>query len=125
MLTNFWAERSSSGWTPLAYPLSTFDHVFEDSDIIVREDEPSSLIAFALDSEDYKQKLAEYTSADESVTQAEVRRPDEIDLSCEDSLLRETGTHLKYQFQESQAQMTCKIFYAEQFDALRRKCGVA
>jgi 1-phosphatidylinositol-3-phosphate 5-kinase len=21
--------------------------------------------------------------------------------------------------------MTCKIFYAEQFDALRRKCGVA
>ncbi|KAI5290244.1 1-phosphatidylinositol-3-phosphate 5-kinase [Ascosphaera aggregata] len=125
MLTNFWAERSSSGWSPLDYPLSTLDHVFEDCDIIVREDEPSSLIAFALDSEDYKQKLAACTSAGEETGNVDEQRLDEADIACEDSLLRETGTHLKYQFQESQAQMTCKIFYAEQFDALRRKCGVS
>ncbi|CCF36601.1 phosphatidylinositol-3-phosphate/phosphatidylinositol 5-kinase [Colletotrichum higginsianum] len=43
----------------------------------------------------------------------------------EKSLLRATGTHLKYQFKEGSATMLCKIFYAEQFDALRRKCGVA
>src|SRR6202043_727315 len=31
MLTNFWAERSASGWTQLEYPLSATDHVFVDS----------------------------------------------------------------------------------------------
>src|SRR5690606_17811011 len=59
MLTNFWAERSSSGWQPLDYPVSLTDHIFMDSDIVVREDEPSSLIAFALGSEDYQAKLAD------------------------------------------------------------------
>src|SRR5690606_32437384 len=48
-----------------------------------------------------------------------------VDEELEKSLLRATGTHLKYQFMEGSARMTCKIFYAEQFDALRRKCGVA
>lgn len=43
----------------------------------------------------------------------------------EHALLRQTGTHLKYQFQEGQAKMLCKVFYAEQFEALRKKCGVA
>ncbi|KAI5304702.1 1-phosphatidylinositol-3-phosphate 5-kinase [Ascosphaera pollenicola] len=124
MLTNFWAERSSSGWSPLDYPLSTLDHVFEDTDIIVREDEPSSLIAFVLDSEDYKEKLAEYQSEGDPVS-PNPARGEESDIACEDSLLKTTGTHLKYLFEEGQAKMTCKIFYAEQFDALRRKCGIS
>ncbi|CAG8140254.1 unnamed protein product [Penicillium salamii] len=129
MLTNFWSERSASGWTPLEYPLSVMDHVFADCDIIVREDEPSSLVAFALDSSDYKEKLSsiqqrydemednesEYGNDPEALKEAQV----------EHALLRPTGTHLKYQFQEGQAKMLCKVFYAEQFDALRKKCGVA
>jgi 1-phosphatidylinositol-3-phosphate 5-kinase len=41
----------------------------------------------------------------------------------EASLLRPTGTHMKYQFQEGSANFFCKIFYAEQFDALRRASG--
>jgi len=41
----------------------------------------------------------------------------------EAALLRTTGTHLKYQFQEGSANFFCKIFYAEQFDALRINCG--
>ena len=142
MLTNFWAERSSSGWTPLEYPINPSDHIFIDSDVLVREDEPSSLVAFALSSEDYKVKLADIRQqwkisnqrdTDESSDGLEMKAPrvqdarglapDEGDL--EKSLLRSTGTHLKYQFTEGSARMTCKIFYAEQFDALRRKCGVA
>ncbi|OAX80882.1 hypothetical protein ACJ72_04778 [Emergomyces africanus] len=123
VLTNFWAERSASGWAPLEYPLSDSDHVFADCDIIVREDEPSSLIAFALDSEDYKNKLWSIQEHDEiiEVKPTDGRRQPEV----EQSLLRETGTHLKYQFQEGQTKMLCKVFYAEQFDALRRKCGVS
>ncbi|KAG6017505.1 hypothetical protein E4U54_006789 [Claviceps lovelessii] len=140
-LTNFWAETSASGWPPLEYPVNSTDHIFVDSDIIVREDEPSSVIALALNSDDYQNKLSTIRREAQEVMQREVEvtsdgEPkssaasdagdvvvDETEL--EKSLLRATGTHLKYQFKEGAAMMTCKIFYAEQFDALRRKCGVA
>ncbi|KAJ5602021.1 hypothetical protein N7510_011555 [Penicillium lagena] len=129
MLTNFWSERSASGWAPLAYPLSVMDHVFADCDIIVREDEPSSLVAFALDSSDYKAKLASiqkrYDELEDSQPESEDDTVSANETRVEHALLRATGTHLKYQFQEGQAKMLCKVFYAEQFDALRKKCGVA
>ena len=132
ILTNFWAERSASGWQPLDYPLAASDHVFADSDIIVREDEPSSLVAFALSSEDYCVKLRSITAEAEALEAEKRKGPsytpgpetyaqDEV----ERALLRPVGTHLKYQFHEGSAKMLCKVFYAEQFDALRRKCGIA
>lgn len=131
MLTNFWAERSASGWQPLEYPLNATDHIFADSDIIVREDEPSSLIAFALGSEDYRAKLRSIICSDEtpddakSQTKPQTLRSDPDNAEAEQSLLRPTGKHLKYQFAEGSAKMLCKVFYAEQFDALRIKCGVS
>ena len=135
MLTNFWAERSASGWTQLEYPLNATDHVFVDSDVIVREDEPSSLIAFALSSEDYIAKLETIRRQGRpSYNEGEAKQGEMSQDLCEagidqaeveTSLLRATGTHLKYQFAEGSAKMLCKIFYAEQFDAVRRKCGVA
>ena len=129
ILTNFWAERSSSGWAPLDYPLTPADHVFADCDVIVREDEPSSIIAFALDSNDYKLKLWEIQEhpavVDEKICAAETYGSTESQADVMHSLLRRTGTHLKYQFQEGPAKMLCKIFFAEQFDAVRRRCGVS
>lgn len=126
MLTNFWSERSASGWTPLDYPLTMSDHVFADCDIIVREDEPSSLIAFTLDSRDYKQRLEDVQRAHEKERLDAGQEVEAMsEARVEHALLRATGTHLKYQFQEGQAKMLCKVFYAEQFDALRKKCGVA
>ncbi|KAJ9503737.1 Mitochondrial distribution and morphology protein 12 [Exophiala xenobiotica] len=128
MLTNFWAERSSSGWTALEYPLGASDHIFADCDIIVREDEPSSIIAFALDSQDYKTMLQDLQDRPVRDTVHDLSGYDHSDAKQADvmhSLLRKTGTHLKYQFQEGPAKMLCKIFFAEQFDAVRRKCGVA
>ncbi|KAI7786617.1 hypothetical protein LA080_002727 [Diaporthe eres] len=141
MLTTFWAERSASGWPQLDYPMNFTDHIFTDSDVIVREDEPSSLIAFALGSEDYKAKLAviqrqwkmseQKDSEGETFSDTKSLDPSEPgdefmgEEELEKSLLRATGTHLKYQFTEGSAKMLCKIFYAEQFDALRRKCGAA
>ena len=103
-------------------------HIFLDSDIIIREDEPSSLIAFALGSEDYKAKLHSIRRRGGDGGLQE--KMDESGQSpgpkngIESSLLKATGTHLKYQFQEGSARMMCKIFYAEQFDAVRRQCGV-
>lgn len=140
MLTTFWAERSASGWPALDYPLNVTDHIFIDSDVIVREDEPSSLIAFALSSEDYKIKLDDIQhqwkmtdqrdSEGEGYSDTKSIGPSDSDAfiseeELEKSLLRATGTHLKYQFTEGSCKMLCKIFYAEQFDALRRKCGAA
>ncbi|PQE32619.1 phosphatidylinositol-4-phosphate 5-Kinase protein [Rutstroemia sp. NJR-2017a WRK4] len=135
MLTNFWAERSASGWTQLEYPINAGDHIFMDSDIIVREDEPSSLIAFTLSSEHYRAKLNDLRKQEPAAAHCPAVEPktDTPDL-CEDginqaevetSLLRATGTHLAYSFVDSSARMQCKIFFAEQFDAVRRKCGVA
>lgn len=140
MLTTFWAERSASGWPPLDYPLNVTDHIFIDSDVIVREDEPSSLIAFALGSSDYQSKLDDIQTHWKMAQQKDnvgEERPGSLsgepsdseafisEEELEKSLLRATGTHLKYQFTEGSCKMLCKIFYAEQFDALRRKCGAA
>lgn len=132
MLTNFWAERSSSGWTPLEYPLNPSDHIFADCDIVVREDELSSIIAFALDSADYKRMLHQVRSqgaAARSGQSAAAAAPldggsDDEDLISH-SLLTPTSSHLKYGFSDGSAKMLCKVFFAEQFDAMRRKCGVA
>lgn len=128
LLANFWAERSASGWKPLEYPLNVSEHVFADCDIIVREDEPSSVIAFALDSDVYKANLAsiqEKNQTFENKSDPDADPNGDNQAEVEHSLLRATGTHLKYQFQEGQAKMLCKVFYAGQFDALRRKCGVS
>ncbi|KAF3918372.1 hypothetical protein ABW21_db0209423 [Orbilia brochopaga] len=138
LLTNFWSERSASGWSALEYPLMSSDHVFLDTDIIVREDEPSSLIAFTLGLPDYLQKLSQLrtdamnslensvgTIVHDGTTHHHHEHPSELDHAVQRSLLRETGTHLRYQFQEGNAKLYCKVFFAEQFDALRKNCGVA
>ncbi|KAI1818301.1 hypothetical protein GGS20DRAFT_529457 [Poronia punctata] len=134
-LSNFWNERSASQWPALDYPLGPTDHVFVDSEIIVREDEPSSVIAFALSSDDYKSKLRRFHrrkpgQQTSSETSGEVVTAEDLDKAVteehlETSLIHNSSSHYKYQFAEGTAKMLVKIFYAEQFDALRRKCGVA
>ncbi|KAB8336681.1 hypothetical protein FH972_020992 [Carpinus fangiana] len=127
MLTSFWSERSASGWNSLEYPLMASDHIFADSDIVVREDEPSSLVAFALASQDYTSKLQRFRDrAREAESEAFGHGPSIAgkDTDVERTLLGKTATHMKYQFQAESARMQCKVFYAESFDAIRRKCGV-
>lgn len=137
-LSNFWNERSASQWPPLDYPLNASDHIFIDSDIIVREYEPSSVIAFALSSDDYKSKLRGFHLRKPGQTTQPSSGPEEMsdnkspspempmtEERLEASLVHNSSSHFKYQFAEGTAKMLVKIFYAEQFDALRRKCGVA
>ncbi|KAI5370123.1 putative FYVE zinc finger, chaperonin Cpn60/GroEL/TCP-1 family, Zinc finger, FYVE/PHD-type [Septoria linicola] len=138
-LAEFWSKRSASGWGNLEYPLHATEHVFEDSDIIVREDEPSSVIALSLACADYqvkekgfrkapnRQPLAKHghahstsTASTANLSGAEGQRAD-----IEASLLGDVATHMKYSFAHGQVKASCKIFYAESFDALRRRCGVA
>ena len=128
MLTSFWSERSASGWMPLEYPLIPTEHVWTDSDIIVREDEPSCIIALALSSPDYQSKLQRFRKARQDPEKGSIHNGqsnDDEDTILERSLLSDTGTNMKYSFQHGSVKAQCKIFYAESFDALRRKCGVA
>lgn len=136
MLADFWSKRSASGWANLEYPLHNTEHVFEDSDIIVREDEPSSVIALSLACADYTVKSKEFRSNpnrnpkrrhqhNASMTSASFTDDDEQTNAIEASLLSDTGTHMKYSFAHGPVKASCKIFYAESFDALRRRCGVA
>ncbi|KAF3034640.1 1-phosphatidylinositol-3-phosphate 5-kinase [Didymella keratinophila] len=119
MLTNFWSERSASGWAPLDYPFAQIEHVWEDSDIIVREDEPSSIIALALSSPDYLAKLQSFRD-DPTGENIET-----MEGSIERNLLHDKNTNIRYGFTNRGVRAQCKIFYAQSFDALRRKCGVA
>ena len=130
-------------------------HIFSDSDVIVREDEPSSLIAFTLrykiivllltiSSQDYEYKLDAIKRLEQAPSSVAFTAPNPSHSSNRDgdvvitlntsnavssaneieaALLKATGTHMKYQFQEGSANFFCKIFYAEQFDALRVNCG--
>ncbi|KAJ4373961.1 Mitochondrial distribution and morphology protein 12 [Neocucurbitaria cava] len=124
MLSSFWSERSASGWTPLDYPFSQIEHVWENSDIIIREDEPSSIIALALSCPDYSKKLQEFrddqTSSDQDYPGSET-----MEDNIERNLLHEENTNIRYTFTNRGVRAHCKIFYAQSFDALRRKCGVA
>ncbi|KAF2260448.1 hypothetical protein CC78DRAFT_620278 [Lojkania enalia] len=124
MLTSFWSERSASGWVPLDYPFAQIEHVWEDSDIIVREDEPSSIIALALSSSDYLNKLQGFR-ADKSSAESSFNGLEGSEASIERNLLHEANTNIRYKLGNRGVNAQCKIFYAQSFDALRRKCGVA
>jgi len=54
-LSQFW--NNSSHFSPLEYPFPPDQHIFRGSLVIVREDEPSSIIAFALNSREYRNSL--------------------------------------------------------------------
>ncbi|KAJ1549204.1 1-phosphatidylinositol-3-phosphate 5-kinase [Cladochytrium tenue] len=134
---------------PLENPILPTEHIFQDSLVIVREDEPSSIIAFTLSSSHYKEKLqsmqAPPTSGpvdrdvkggggDDFFGLEKLANPDDLppptpappllgNGEIEETLLKGTGNHIKFQFWDGPTRLDCKAYYAEQFDALRRNCG--
>ncbi|ORY87858.1 hypothetical protein BCR37DRAFT_342278 [Protomyces lactucae-debilis] len=131
-LSNFWADRSSSAWTALEYPLPPSEHMFLESDVVIREDEPSSLIAFTLSAEEYIAEIA-------ALREAARRKPAQDDLNnmrsnlkpedqrIHNTLKNATGTHMRFSWggsgSKAGVRLASRIFFAEQFDALRRFCG--
>lgn len=108
VIRKFWADRSVL-WKPLDYPLEQTAHVFLDSDVIVREDEPSLLIAYTLSLSKYVQTVRELGSEEER--------------TLEGDLLSKSPTHVNFLVTEGQAVLTCKVFFVQQFAALREACG--
>ncbi|KAF9970864.1 1-phosphatidylinositol-3-phosphate 5-kinase [Actinomortierella ambigua] len=142
-LSTFWQDRTSPNFTPLEYPLQPSEHVFGYSQVIAREDEPSSIIALTLSSPQYVEKLQGLFNRD---SEAETPSPlasssgaatstgeetvnfeansytlgegiyDHVD-TFEESLLSESA------FMDGSTMLYCKIFYMEQFHALRKSSG--
>ncbi|WFD44417.1 1-phosphatidylinositol-3-phosphate 5-kinase [Malassezia psittaci] len=111
----------------LAYPFPSTDHVFSDSSVVVREDEPSSIIAFTLHSKAYCEQLhaaqQARAKAEGAVPPATQESSAEQLRDLEAELRTSEGTHLGYEFDTHSIKMWCKIFFAEQFDALRHMYG--
>lgn len=137
-LTNFWAERSSTRWNGIDYILGTHQHFFANSPVLIREDEPSSLIAFCLSLPDYQSRVAEFYESTPGIVSGSTPFDSEastenmagdsrksINQTLEKAMLRETGTHMRYYFDRENTKVSCKIFFSEQFDAVRRKCTSA
>ncbi|WFD29956.1 1-phosphatidylinositol-3-phosphate 5-kinase [Malassezia sp. CBS 17886] len=111
----------------LLYPFLSSDHVFADSPIVVREEEPSSIIAFTLSTASYREQLraslaartAQDADAPRAADSAERRRV------LESALRDAEASHYRYVFDTGSVKLWCKIFFAEQFDALRHvhACG--
>ncbi|KAJ3108078.1 hypothetical protein HDU97_002313 [Phlyctochytrium planicorne] len=117
---------------PLDYPMTSADHFFSDSPIIVREDEPSSIIALML-----RSNYRPFTQQKESMAlmklylmwkkeHKEIWKKRCYGLGI---MLNFVGLHNLCcllngsEFVQGQTKIDCKTYYAEQFDALRRNCG--
>ncbi len=106
------------------------EHLLADCNIIVRENEPSSIIAYTLSTKEYIQKMqaafnldGEFTN-DTKLKTMNGDEAKEFDRGVlEEILQNSSGTHVKYQFSDTSTKMYCKIFFADQFEALREVCA--
>jgi 1-phosphatidylinositol-3-phosphate 5-kinase len=89
------------------------EHVLPDSFVVVREDEPSTIIAYTLSCDDYLKKMNEMRdSATDTNASSPDPKDDLVDHSMttistgvdtemtqsriQDTLLKETGNHMRY-----------------------------
>ncbi|PWN19696.1 hypothetical protein BCV69DRAFT_300006 [Microstroma glucosiphilum] len=133
-ISSFWASRAGIALPLLEYPLSAEQHLFADSPLLLREDEPSSTIAFTLVSAKYQERLRHLRASRKSAHTTQ-RDPEASTVSwgivshrgqdeeIESSLRRPEGVHLRFDFESGASRFHCRILFSEQFDALRRCCG--
>lgn len=135
-LTSLWA-RGSLNLPPIELPMRSTEHLFTDSPLVVlREDEPSSLIAFTLSSTAYAGRLEALRNSDKGaderklpVAASEANDSANVDPTADrdDSdiafTLRKTeGTHLNFQFSSGDSRFSIRVLFTEQFDAMRHAC---
>ncbi|KAF8140661.1 hypothetical protein EV363DRAFT_1427042 [Boletus edulis] len=126
-------------------PLNDPEHIFRDSSMVVRTDEPTSIIALALNSPHYRDMLTKSraekrTSREPKVTEGgEAFMPDDqsmsecsstwgvVNVDTSDAVnltdeLKSPSTKMSWviSFESGGLTISCTILYPEQFDALRR-----
>ncbi|PFH52314.1 hypothetical protein AMATHDRAFT_140429 [Amanita thiersii Skay4041] len=126
-------------------PMNDPEHIFNDSSIIVRTDEPTSIIALALDSPQYREMLAKSRAEKRAAREARLTEGGEAFMPDDRSVAESTSTwgvvnletsdladpmeELKMPSSKSPYVITfdsggliisCTVLYPEQFDALRK-----
>ncbi|KAI0652330.1 hypothetical protein C8Q79DRAFT_91782 [Trametes meyenii] len=126
-------------------PMADPEHIFRDSSMVVRTDEPTSIIALALNSPQYRDMLAksraekrfarepkltdggeafmpDNVSVTESASTWGVVNVDSSDGADPTEELRVPSSKLPWQisFESGGLTISCTVLYPEQFDALRR-----
>ncbi|KAJ3039702.1 1-phosphatidylinositol-3-phosphate 5-kinase [Rhizophlyctis rosea] len=127
-------------------------HVFPTSSVIVRDEEPTSMIAFMLDSKDFYRKLERVrvtlreregdgdglvggggggvggngvggdAHTDWTAVEGDCKTKVKVFGGGEGGVRR--GCHAKYKWQENKHTYYCTTYFLDEFAELRRKCGV-
>ncbi|KAL1740523.1 hypothetical protein HDZ31DRAFT_47338 [Schizophyllum fasciatum] len=137
-------------WQPLRGevedPMSDPEHIFRDSSMVVRTDEPTSIIALALNSPQYREMLAKSRAEKRTAREARVTEsggeafmPDDRSVADSSSTwgvvnvdsaelpdptedMKTPSSKLPWaiSFESGGLTISCTVLYPEQFDALRR-----
>ncbi|KAI9096064.1 hypothetical protein DFS34DRAFT_151759 [Phlyctochytrium arcticum] len=122
-----------------AATLGKYGHIYPNTFVIIREMEPSSIIAFALSSKEYLQHLRRQSPqialASDTASPETAGPPQWSDVGggCQvkvkvfshDPAVTSSGQHIKHKLRRGKHKFSCTVFYARDFDALRRKCGMS
>ncbi|KAH9486348.1 1-phosphatidylinositol 3-phosphate 5-kinase FAB1 [Psilocybe cubensis] len=142
-LSGFWPQpvrHSVEGDDPMSDP----EHIFRDSSMVVRLDEPTSIIALALNSPQYRDLLAKSRAEKKTAREAKISEGSEAFMPDDGSVgdssstwgvvnvdsdsadptedLRAPSSKLPWaiSFESGGLTISCTVLYPEQFDALRR-----
>ncbi|KAJ7805196.1 hypothetical protein B0H14DRAFT_2881313 [Mycena olivaceomarginata] len=145
-ISGFWQTPTSRSPFEGDDPMNDPEHIFRDSSMVVRTDEPTSIIALALNSPQYrdmllKSRAEKRTAVREAklTTDGEAFMPDDrsvaeststwgvVDVEAADSAdptedLKVASSKLPWaiSFESGGLTISCTVLYPEQFDALRR-----
>ncbi|KAF8910046.1 hypothetical protein CPB84DRAFT_1812789 [Gymnopilus junonius] len=143
-LSGFWPQPTRYSFE-VDDPMNDPEHIFRDSSMVVRLDEPTSIIALALNSPQYREMLAKSRAEKKTAREAKLTEggeafmPDDrsiaeststwgvVNLESGDSGdptedLRAPSSKLPWaiSFESGGLTISCTVLYPEQFDALRR-----
>ncbi|KAK0465503.1 uncharacterized protein EV420DRAFT_1514638 [Desarmillaria tabescens] len=133
-LSGFWAQPLPTSRSAFEGddPMSDPEHIFRDSSMVVRTDEPTSIIALALNSPQYREMLTKsrvekpFMPDDRSVAESTstwgVVNVDASVLADPTEDLKVPSSKLPWaiSFESGGLTISCTVLYPEQFDALRR-----
>lgn len=125
---------SNSEQNSLPSPFSSQEHFLPSSQfpILVNESDVSSMIAYALMSHDYKKKVeilfneniiaedSQKVTQPKKSVQRESVRSDSDDKDSEKKKL--ANNHIEVSVSDAGTNLTCKIYFAMQFDEMRTNC---
>ncbi|KAG0146018.1 hypothetical protein CROQUDRAFT_78200 [Cronartium quercuum f. sp. fusiforme G11] len=140
-LSNLWSYRGAE-FSPLEYPQLPTEHQSAENPVLIREDEPSSIIAYTLGSKLYQDTLKD--TEPRVIERSEIFMPEDVkihgadydstwgmidfapqDMDVDDTLKVPTnGTKpMQFRYDVAPCTITCKVFFMHQFEGLRKTLG--